>query len=76
MIAPQRTIRESCLVEVVSVLAIGKLGNRTSDLTKHVGGTSFSPLLSQVGSQDPEEVLSASSRCESRLMLEETLATT
>lgn len=27
MIAPQRTIRESFLVEVVSVLAIGKLGN-------------------------------------------------
>lgn len=68
MIILHRTIQDSFLGEVVSVLAIGKNGDTENQTwIEHVRGSLFSPLLCQIGNQDPEEVLG--SRCESRLTL-------
>lgn len=76
MIIPHRAVGE-LLGRGGSVLAVGKSGDTENQTwTKHTRGTSSSPLPCQVKSQDPEEVLSASSRCESRLPLQGALAVT
>lgn len=59
-ISPCRTIGESFLEEVVSVLATGKPGiTEKQTQTEHVRGTSVNPFLYQSEDQDPEEVLGA-----------------
>lgn len=69
MIIPHRTIRESFLGEVVSVLAIGKPGiTENPPWSRHMRETSFIPFPCQGENQDPP-ILGVSSRPESRLIL-------
>lgn len=69
VIIPHRTIRESFLGEVVSVLATGKPGiAENPPWTRHMRETSFIPLLFWGENHDPP-ILGVSSRPESMLIL-------